>query len=341
MNWETIGWIAIAASSLVILASFWLGVKAPATAATTEGAGAAVPDGSVHPLYVWLEIAWPVLFIAIMGMLTLKEVMGFAAVLLLATVLTGVVWGIDILFLRKHRAKGAGQPVFVEMAQSFFPVILVVFVLRSFLFEPFKIPSASMEPTLLVGDFILVNKFTYGIRIPVINKKIFDVGLPKRGDVMVFRYPENPAKDFIKRVVGLPGDLVAYKDKRLTINGTPIAVEKSGAYTEITERLSTRYFETYNEQLGDKPHRMMVDPNYRSINLMQVREFPNKKNCEYNEEGMSCLVPSGHYLMLGDSRDNSDDGRYWGFVPEENIVGRAVLVWMNFGAFKRIGTSIE
>ena len=197
-----VGWIALAASGLVILGSFFVG-RADATAAAatvTEG----YPDQ--HRLHAWLEIAWPVFFIAIMGMLTLKEVMGFPAVLLLATALTGIVWVVDALVLKKARKSTVAEPVIVEMARSFFPVILIVFVLRSFLYEPFKIPSESMVPTLVVGDFIVVNKFNYGVRLPVFNRKIVDVGLPQRGDVMVFRYPEDPAKDFIKRVVGVPGD---------------------------------------------------------------------------------------------------------------------------------------
>ncbi|MCY7389215.1 MAG: signal peptidase I, partial [Burkholderiales bacterium] len=158
-------------------------------------------------------------------MLTLKEVLGFPAVLMLATALTGAVWLADLLVLKKTRPKNATEPVLVEMARSFFPVILIVFVLRSFLYEPFKIPSESMVPTLVVGDFILVNKFTYGMRLPVLNKKIIDIGLPKRGDVMVFRYPVDPTKDFIKRVVGLPGDKITYKNKRLVINDEPINTE--------------------------------------------------------------------------------------------------------------------
>jgi signal peptidase I len=198
-----------------------------------------------------------------------------------------------------------------------------------------------MVPTLLVGDFILVNKFTYGIRLPVINKKIVEMNAPKRGDVMVFRYPEDPAKDFIKRIIGIPGDTVSYQNKRLTINGETIATEKLGLFTDVDERMNMRQFEVFKEKVGEKTHTMMVDNNYPTIGLGSVRQFTNKKNCAYNETGVTCKVPDGHYFMMGDSRDNSDDSRYWGFVPEENIVGKAVLVWMNFGAFKRVGTSIE
>ncbi len=331
MNWEILGWLALAISGAIIVAGLFTGK----TSSTPDKAPAA------HPLHMWLEVAWPVFFIAAMGMLTLKEVLTFAAVLLLATVLTGIIWLIDILAFRKNRTAASGEPVLVEMARSFFPVILIVFLLRSFLYEPFKIPSGSMVPSLLVGDFILVNKYTYGVRLPVLNKKIVDVNLPQRSDVMVFRYPENPSKDFIKRVVGLPGDTVSYRNKQLTINGKPIPQESAGLFTDIDERMNMSQFEKYSEKLGDKPHMMMVDPRRPSIDLRNVREFPNKNNCAYNEEGMTCKVPPGHYFMMGDSRDNSDDGRYWGFVPEENIVGKAVLIWMNFGALKRIGLSIE
>ncbi len=336
MNWELVGWIAVAASLAVIVASFFVGRESIATAA-----GQNLPAGNSSPssLQAMLEVAWPVLFIASLAMLTFKEVMGFAAVLLSATLITGTIWLVDALFFRKNRVAGCHDPVLVEMAKSFFPVILIVFTLRSFLYEPFKIPTGSMVPSLLVGDFILVNKFTYGIRIPVINKKIFDVNLPKRSDVMVFRYPVDTSKDFIKRVIGLPGDVISFKNKRLTVNGKAIETKSTGTYTE-TEG-GVRFFESYTEKLGEKPHAMMVDPNYPSLNLGSVREFPHKSNCTYNDEGMTCTVPAGHYLMMGDSRDNSDDGRYWGFVPEENIVGKAVLVWMNFGNMKRVGQTIE
>lgn len=335
MNWETIGWLALGASGLLIAASFFISKK-------TASAGSKPPgDGEkVHPLHAWLEIAWPVFFIAVMGMLTLKEVMGFAAVLLLATTITGVVWGIDNMMFRSRRA-AENEPIVVEMARSFFPVILIVFLLRSFLYEPFKIPSESMLPTLQVGDFILVNKFTYGVRLPVINKKIVETGSPRRGDVMVFRYPPDPTKDFIKRVVGIPGDKIAYTQKHLTINGKLIETESLGTATEVDKGLGFRRFESFREKFGEKNHKIIVDADMPGVRLGGVRQFPNRDNCEYNNDGVVCTVPVGHYFMMGDNRDNSDDSRYWGFVPEQNIVGKAVLIWMNFGSFKRVGSSIE
>ena len=335
MNWEMIGWLALGASGLLIAASFLIRNK------VTAADNAPVPDGgNLHPLHAWLEIAWPVFFIAAMGMLAIKEVMGFAAVLLLATTITGVIWGIDSAVLRSKRG-AESEPVLVEMARSFFPVILIVFLLRSFLYEPFKIPSESMLPTLQVGDFILVNKFTYGVRLPVINLKIVETGSPQRGDVMVFRYPEDQAKDFIKRVVGLPGDKIAYVQKRLTVNGKSIEMESLGTSTEVDKRLGFRRFESFREKFGDKNHIVMFDPDMPGVRLGGVRQFHNRNNCEYNNDGVVCTVPAGHYFMMGDNRDNSDDSRYWGFVPEQNIVGKAVMIWMNFGAFKRIGSSIE
>ena len=336
MNWEMIGWLALAASGLVIVASFFVG--RPNSAVATTAADGRQDQHSVH---AWLEVAWPVFFIAIMGMLTLKEIMGFPAVLLLATMLTGLVWIADIFVLKKSRVPKSVEPVVVEMARSFFPVILIVFVLRSFLYEPFKIPSESMVPTLVVGDFILVNKFTYGVRLPVLNKKIIDVGMPKRGDVMVFRYPEDTTKDFIKRVVGLPGDKITYKDKRLTINDQPITTEQLDSQTRVDDRLAFQSYDVIREKLGEKPHISYLDPRAQGVRLAGVREFPNRSNCAYNDDQMTCTVPAGHYFMMGDNRDNSEDSRYWGFVPEDNIVGKAVLVWMNFSAMKRIGTSIE
>ena len=335
MNWEMIGWLALSTSGLLIAASYLVRKKA-APAGNTPLVKGETPNS----LHAWLEIAWPVFFISVMGMLTLKEVMGFAAGLLLATTITGVIWGVDSALLRSRRASDS-EPVVVEMARSFFPVILIVFLLRSFLFEPFKIPSESMLPTLQVGDFILVNKFTYGVRLPVINKKIVEMGSPQRGDVMVFRFPEDSAKDFIKRVVAIPGDKVAYLQKRLSINGVAVETQSLGTSTEVDKRLGFRRFESFREKFGEKAHSIIVDADMPGVRLGGVRKFPNRDNCEYNNEGVMCTVPVGHYFTMGDNRDNSDDSRYWGFVPQENIVGKAVLIWMNFGSIKRVGTSIE
>jgi signal peptidase I len=227
------------------------------------------------------------------------------------------------------------QPWWLDWTAGLFPVILIVFLLRSFLFEPFKIPSGSMIPTLLVGDLILVNKFHYGVRLPVINKKIVANNDPQRGDVMVFRYPVDPRIDYIKRVVGLPGDEVAYLNQRLTINGKPVDVQAQGEHYDDDIR---RYTPQFTETLGSVQHRILVDPKRNAYYGGDSRSFPNGQNCRYSAEGVVCKVPAGHYFMMGDNRDNSQDSRFWGFVPDENIVGRAFFVWMNFGNLRRIGS---
>jgi signal peptidase I len=228
------------------------------------------------------------------------------------------------------------QPWWLDWTAGLFPVICAVFFMRSFLFEPFKIPSGSMIPTLLVGDLILVNKFHYGIRLPVINKKIISNHNPERGDVMVFRYPVNPSLDYIKRVVGLPGDKIAYINKKLTINGTPI---EQTPLAEFYDEDSLRYSLQYAEKLGTVQHRLLIDKDRPPFVPPQAIEesFPFKDNCSYSGEGVVCTVPSGHYFMMGDNRDNSQDSRFWGFVPDENIVGKAFVIWMNFGDLKRVG----
>ena len=225
------------------------------------------------------------------------------------------------------------QPWWLDWTAGLFPVIVAVFLLRSFLFEPFKIPSGSMIPTLLVGDLILVNKFHYGVRLPVLNTKITEGTPPQRGDVMVFRYPPKPSLDYIKRVVGVPGDEVAYINKRLTVNGKVI---DTTALPDFFDEDQMRYFKQFEEKLGDKPHRLLNDDD-RPAFVQGADDFAFRKNCQYSVEGVVCKVPEGQYFMMGDNRDNSLDSRYWGFVPDKNIVGKAFFVWMNFGSLKRIG----
>ncbi len=292
----------------------------------------------------------------------------FALLLFMATAVTGVYWlGERFFFLPKREQAAAEleagvarrraeldkmglrqdedttaqarqqllmQPWWLDWTAGLFPVIAAVFLLRSFLFEPFKIPSGSMIPTLLVGDLILVNKFHYGIRLPVINTKLTDGTPPQRGDVMVFRYPPKPSLDYIKRVVGTPGDEVAYLNKRLTINGKAI---ETNVVPEFFDEDSMRYMNQLEEKLSDKPHGLLNDAD-RPAFVPGAEDFPYRDNCRYSVEGVVCKVPPGHYFMMGDNRDNSLDSRYWGFVPDKNIVGRAVFVWMNFGNLKRIGS---
>jgi signal peptidase I len=233
------------------------------------------------------------------------------------------------------RHAALAQPWWLDWTAGLFPVILMVFLLRSFLFEPFKIPSGSMVPTLLVGDLILVNKFHYGVRLPVINKKIIANHDPQRGDVMVFRYPRNKSVDYIKRVVGVPGDEIAYRNQRLSVNGQPVPTQPLAEYYDED---SLRYAPQFSEQLGAVAHRILVNPKLQPFYGGDAEhDFPFHENCLYDLQGVTCKVPAGHYFMMGDNRDNSQDSRFWGFVPDENIVGRAFFVWMNFGDVKRIG----
>ena len=302
----------------------------------------------------------------------------FAFLMLMATIVTGIYWLAEQFYFLPQRRLAAErleldatnrraeldklgiakndvdvtqakerlimQPWWLDWTAGLFPVIAVVFVLRSFLFEPFKIPSGSMIPTLWVGDLILVNKFHYGVRLPVINLKITDGNPVERGDVMVFRYPPKPNLDYIKRVIGLPGDEIAYLNKQLTINGQPAP---KTPLPDFFEEDSLRYIKQFEERipLGDKPeasvtsvrlHRLLNDAD-RPAFVPGADEFMFKDNCRYTVEGVTCKVPEGHYFMMGDNRDNSLDSRYWGFVPEKNIVGKAFFVWMNFGNLKRIG----
>ncbi|HJV87037.1 MAG TPA: signal peptidase I [Noviherbaspirillum sp.] len=292
----------------------------------------------------------------------------FALILFILTIGTGIVWFLDVFHFAKQRRARADaalaefdtrhaklraegikaddsgrakleaeilkQPTWIEYSGSFFPVIALVFFLRSFLYEPFKIPSSSMVPTLVIGDLILVNKFTYGIRLPIINKKIIEVNTPQRGDVMVFKYPKDPSLDYIKRVVGVPGDRIVYKNKRLTINGKELSYQPLPDYLD-EEHLS--YSKQYLEDLTGVKHRILNDERAPAY-VQNPDPFPGRELCTYNLEGFACTVPSGHYFMMGDNRDNSLDSRYWGFVPDENIVGKAFFVWMNLGNFRRIGS---
>jgi signal peptidase I len=261
--------------------------------------------------------------------------MSFPLILVLLVFITGLIWALDKLFWVKSRSEAAKEPLIVEYAKSFFPVLLLVLVIRSFIAEPFRIPSSSMVPTLHIGDFILVNKFSYGVRLPVLNTKILTVGEPERGDVTVFRYwpkatQDNPNPqpiDYIKRVIGLPGDTVGYFDKTLYINGEKIEQqprEKNASHLTIAPARN----ELKSESLGKHNYEIMLDP---------------MRNMSEGE----AVIPEGHYFVMGDNRDNSNDSRFWGPVAEEDLVGKAFFIWMSWNlneggiVWERIGTSIE
>jgi signal peptidase I len=301
--------------------------------------------------------------------MNLQPILGnFALILFVAMVITGIIWCLDVFVLAKQRRAAADaalaaydarnakatadgikldngnraaieaamlrQPTWIEYSGSFFPVIALVFVLRSFLWEPFKIPSSSMVPTLLVGDLILVNKYAYGIRLPIVNKKIVDVGNPQRGDVMVFKYPKDPSQDYIKRVIGVPGDKITYENKRLTVNGKPVDYRQMDDYLDDERPV---YHKQFMEMLPNTQHRILTMEGRRTLDLGAVDNFPHRENCDYSYDKFTCIVPAGNYFMMGDNRDNSADSRYWGFVPDQNIVGKAILIWMNFSNPKRVG----
>ena len=304
--------------------------------------------------------------------MTLQSILSnFALILFVLMILTGIVWCLDTFYLAKLRRRAADaalaefdtraarlmaegvkpdsnanaraelayrhlrQPTWIEYSGSFFPVIAMVFFLRSFLYEPFKIPTSSMVPTLLVGDLILVNKFTYGVRLPILNQKIIDVNDPQRGDVMVFKYPKDMSQDYIKRVIGVPGDKIVYDNKRLTINGVALA------YTPLDDYLDDEggysYHKQYVEGMAGKQHRILNWDDRPLMNVAGIDNFPHREACQFAEDKFTCIVPEGNYFMMGDNRDNSQDSRFWGFVPNKNIVGKAFVVWMNLGNPTRIG----
>ncbi|CAI8776330.1 signal peptidase I [Methylocaldum szegediense] len=253
----------------------------------------------------------------------------FSFFLVMATAVTGIIWGGYVLLRRVRPNVAAGkEPVIVEYARSFFPIVLIVLLLRSFLVEPFRIPSGSMMPTLLIGDFILVNKYAYGIRLPVLNTKIIEVGKPKRGDIMVFRFPKDPTVDYIKRVVGLPGDRIGYYNKQLYVNGKPIKQTYIAEYQGVGQGSVMTGARLLSEDLDGVTHDILIREDQPSVQ----GEF---------------TIPEGHYFVMGDNRDNSNDSRYWGTVPESHLVGKAFFIWMSWDwenggiAFDRLGTILN
>jgi signal peptidase I len=346
-----LSWLALPAGVICVVDDWLLRPQRP-------------PAGEDAPLMRVLYWVLPFLIGAAVVRLLLAERLDFSAVLLTITVVTGLVWAFDSSVLRPRRAaaaRAAGQdpaaiaePGTVDYARSFFPVALVVLVLRAFVFEPFRIPSDSMMPTLLDGDFIIVNKYAYGLRLPVLNRKVVATGEPQRGDVVVFRYPLDPSTNFIKRLVGLPGDHVEVRDNRIFINGKAVPLTPDGRYSDSCYMNMVQA----TEQLGVHEHQAIFCP-------VAIDRAPLLPGC--NRTGLrgyvcgdedapgflrtaawSGEVPAGQYLMMGDNRDNSDDGRSWGFVPEENLVGKATRIWFNWDPHRaggplwgRIGSAIH
>jgi len=254
----------------------------------------------------------------------------FSFFLVLASLVTGIIWGGYLLFLKLSKIDPTTreEPLLVEYAHSFFPIVFIVLILRSFIAEPFRIPSGSMMPTLLVGDFILVNKFTYGVRLPVLNTKVVELNSPERGDIVVFRFPKNPTVDYIKRVIGVPGDKISYYNKIVYVNGKQAKQASLGSYQGVGQGVNMTGAEHFVENLAGGEHSILVKHGLPSV------------------EGVF-VVPDGQYFVMGDNRDNSNDSRYWGTVPEENLVGRAFFIWMSWDwqhkgvGFDRIGTILK
>ena len=355
-----LAWLALPVGLLCILDDWFLRPRRQIAASPKPATDSPVMSLAYHVL--------PILIGAAVVRLLVAEQLDFSGVLVGISGVTGVIWAVDAAVLRRRRlvaAKAAGkdpaaipEPGTVDYARSFFPVALAVLLLRSFVFEPFRIPSDSMMPTLLDGDFILVDKFSYGLRLPVSNTKILDTGSPKRGDVMVFRYPLDPSENYIKRVVGLPGDHVTVRDDRLIINGKVIPFRVTDTYTDgcyINMQLAV-------EQLDGHTHKALLCPV-----PLEVTPYPLPGCRRSDARGYVCggtappgampldepevvtkVVPPGEYLMVGDNRDNSDDGRVWGFVPDANLVGKATYIWFNWDPqrsggpmWSRIGNKIH
>ncbi len=263
--------------------------------------------------------------------------MDFELVLFLLFAISGFFWVAEIFYLKKFKNVDGVRPLWLEYTAGLFPVIFVVFIIRSFLIEPFNIPSGSMIPTLRIGDLILVNKYEYGVRIPILHEEIIKTGRPKRGDITVFRYPYDDSIDYIKRVVGIPGDKLVYANKELIINGKTVIKKRITNYLDpSTSKVSMQFSQT----LGKKNFQILNSDVVSGIFLIES-DFP-EDSCKRINSGISCTIPEKNYFVMGDNRDNSSDSRFWGFVPEENLVGRAFLVWFNLGdildgRFDRLG----
>jgi signal peptidase I len=344
-----LSWLAIPVAIVCVVDDWFLRPR-------RQIAAAPEPVGD-PPAMAAAYYALPVLIAAAVIRLLAAEKLDFSLVLVLIAIVTGLFWLLDAAVLRRQRAAAAraagkdpsviAEPGTIDYSRSFFPVAVIVLVLRAFVFEPFRIPSDSMMPTLLDGDFILVNKYGYGLRLPVVNLKILSVGEPQRGDVVVFRYPPDPSINYIKRVVGLPGDRVSVHDDLIILNGKPVSVVERGLYDDVEGCYEGMHL--IEETLDHHSHEMMYCPATGDIGVEPLatckRDLPRGYVCPAsNELAMQehgdwpeHLIPPGMYLMLGDNRDNSADGRYFGFVPEANLVGKATRIWFNWAGFRHPG----
>ncbi len=366
-----LSWFAAPVGLICLIDSWFLAPRRMIRAGTIE-----VPEP------VLMRAAYfvlPFLVVAVIIRMISAETLDFSVVLLSLSLVTGAIWAIDHLFVRKSREKamlkGVGgqmtvpEPGTVDYARSFFPVAFIVLIVRAFIFEPFRIPSDSMMPTLLDGDFIVVSKFSYGLRLPVVNKTLLSTGSPQRGDVVVFRYPPDPNVNFIKRLVGLPGDRIEVRNDHLVVNGETIALESQGRYTDgcyIGLQLSTEVLGAHKHQvmscqtpIGLQSARMASINGNGPFPACDRRAIARKEGGWFCQESSTALdpdsgdhvfdvVPAGHYLMIGDNRDNSLDSRVWMYVPDENLVGKATRIWFNLDPqrskpinWSRIGNGID
>ena len=366
-----LSWLALPVGLLLGIDSWFFAPRRQIAAGSTE-----VPD---PPLLRAAYFLLPVFVVAVIIRMIRAETLDFSLVLLLLSLATGVVWALDHWVFRPRREAVAAQakapialrePGTVDYARSFFPVAFIVLIVRAFIFEPFRIPSDSMMPTLLDGDFIVVNKFAYGLRLPVVNEKFIDTGSPQRGDVVVFRFPPNPNVNYIKRLVGLPGDRIEVHEDHLVVNGEIIQLQDQGRYSDgcyTGLRLSTEVLGTHTHQVMScrSPHGLLGARSFPFSGNGEPMPSCDRKQVARDIGGWLCeesagegspdrgdhvfdVVPPGHYLMIGDNRDNSEDSRVWGLVPDKNLVGKATRIWFNFDLqrskvvnWSRIGTGID
>jgi signal peptidase I len=366
-----LSWASLPLGVWLAIDSWFLAPRRQIAAGSTE-----VPDPPLLRAAYWVL---PVFVVAPIIRMIRAETLDFSLVLLLLSLATGVVWALDHWIFRPRRESAAaaarppvalGEPGTVDYARSFFPVAFIVLIVRAFIFEPFRIPSDSMMPTLLDGDFIVVNKFAYGLRLPVVNEKFIDTGSPQRGDVVVFRYPPNPSINYIKRLVGLPGDRIEVHDDRLIINGELIPLQDEGRFTDgcyVGLKLSRETIGTHTHEVMScrSPHGLLSARSFSFSGNPDPLPACDRKKVAEDIGGWVCdestaegsrdandkvfdVIPPGHYVMIGDNRDNSEDSRRWGLVPDENLVGKATRIWFNFDLqrskvvnWSRIGQGIE